>query len=69
MAVVTMRHLNRHASASGFQLQLKRQFNYPVEAIPQRVRWLARMGVPFMRVVPWAWQFVFVKSGADTAAR
>lgn len=67
--VVTMRHLKRHAFASGFRLLLSRPYNYPVEVIPDRVRWLARMGAPFMRVWPWSWQFVFVKSGADNPVR
>jgi SAM-dependent methyltransferase len=60
--VVTMRHLRRHAVASGFRVAHSSPFNYPPEAIPSRVRPVARMGAPLMRVFPWAWQFVFVKS-------
>ncbi|MGH2878666.1 MAG: class I SAM-dependent methyltransferase [Solirubrobacteraceae bacterium] len=59
--VVTMRHLKRHALAAGFHLRQSRAFNYPPEAIPSRVRPLARIAAPVMRVLPWAWQFVLVK--------
>jgi SAM-dependent methyltransferase len=61
--VVTMRHLEHHATVSGFALLRKRSFNYPAEAIPSGVRWLARLATPVTRVFPWAWQFVFVKPG------
>jgi SAM-dependent methyltransferase len=61
--VVTMWHLRRHAVASGFRVAQSNPFNYPPEAIPSRVRPVARMGAPLMRVIPWAWQFVLVKSG------
>jgi SAM-dependent methyltransferase len=60
--VVTMRHLRRHAVASGFRVAHSSPFNYPPEAIPSRVRVVARMGAPLMRVFPWSWQFVLVKS-------
>jgi SAM-dependent methyltransferase len=59
--VVTMRHLRRHAVAAGFRVAHSNPFNYPPEAIPSRVRPVARMGAPLMRVLPWAWQFVLVK--------
>jgi SAM-dependent methyltransferase len=67
--VVTMRHLQRHAFAAGFQLRLRRSFNYPPEAIPSRVRPLARAAAPIMRVFPWSWQFVLVKPEWSEAAR
>jgi SAM-dependent methyltransferase len=59
--VVTMRHLQRHARASGFRILQRKAFNYPPEAIPTRVRPLARAAAPIMQVFPWAWQFVLVK--------
>ena len=62
--VVTMRHLQHHARASGFRVLYSKPFNYPPEAIPSRVRPVARMAAPLMRVWPWAWQFVLAKPGA-----
>lgn len=59
--VVTMRHLRRHASAAGFRVTHSNSFNYPLEVIPSRVRPLARMAAPLMRLFPWAWQFVLLK--------
>lgn len=56
--VVTMRHLRRHAEAAGFVIELARPFNYPLDAIPAKVRLIARMLSPVMRIYPWAWQFV-----------
>lgn len=67
--VVTMRHLKRHAAASGFQVLHSQPFNYPLEAIPSRARPLARMAAPVMRVLPWAWQFVLLKPGAEQVVR
>lgn len=67
--VVTMRHLRHHALASGFQVRQSRSFNYPAEAIPSRVRPLARIGAPIMRVFPWAWQFVLIKPEQSGATR
>lgn len=67
--VVTMRHLQRHAVASGFRIAHSNPFNYPPEAIPRRVRPVARMATPLMRVYPWAWQFVLVKPGQDTRSQ
>ena len=63
--VVTMRHLRRHATASGFRVAHSNPFNYPPEAIPGAVRPVARMAAPLMRVFPWAWQFVLVKPNHD----
>jgi SAM-dependent methyltransferase len=56
--VVTLRHLRRHALAAGLVVEVARPFNYPPEAIPSRVRWLATAAAPLMQVYPWAWQFV-----------
>lgn len=64
--VVTMRHLRHHAVASGFRIAHSKPFNYPPEAIPRRVRPVARMAAPAMRVFPWAWQFVLVKPEAKS---
>jgi SAM-dependent methyltransferase len=64
--VVTMRHLRHHAVASGFRVAHSNAFNYPPEAIPSRVRSLARMAAPLMRVFPWAWQFVLIKPDGTT---
>lgn len=59
--VVTMRHLLRNATASGFRIAQRNSFNYPPEAIPCRIRPVARVAAPLTRVLPWAWQFVLVK--------
>ncbi len=59
--VVTMRHVRHHAVASGFRVVHSKPFNYPLEAIPARVRPVARATAPLMRVFPWAWQFVLRK--------
>lgn len=59
--VVTMKHLLRDASAGALQPELVRNFNYPLEVIPQRVRWAARLLERPMRRFPWAWQFVLRK--------
>lgn len=56
--VVTMRHLTADASAAGFEMLERRNFNYPPEVIPQQVRWAARALERPMRKLPWAWQFV-----------
>lgn len=66
--VVTMRHLERHAAAAGFVTAYSKPFNYPLEAVPGRVRPVARMAAPLMRVIPWAWQFVLVKPGSESSA-
>jgi SAM-dependent methyltransferase len=63
--VVTTRHLRRHAVAAGFRVAYSKPFNYPPEAIPSRVRPVARVGAPLMRVFPWAWQFVLAKPQRD----
>jgi SAM-dependent methyltransferase len=67
--VVTMRHLLRHAAASGLRVAHRNSFNYPPGAIPRRIRPVARAAAPLMRVLPWAWQFVLVKAeGMDPCA-
>jgi SAM-dependent methyltransferase len=56
--VVTMRHLTAAARNAGFEVVHVRNFNYPPEAIPRRVRWAARLLAWPMRFMPWSWQFV-----------
>jgi SAM-dependent methyltransferase len=60
---VTVRDLRRRALTAGFTPELVERFNYPPEAIPARVRPIARAISPMYRVVPWAWQFCFRRSG------
>ena len=64
--VVTLRHVKRHAVASGFRMAYSSPFNYPLEAIPRRARPVAQIAAPAMRIIPWAWQFVLVKPGQGT---
>ena len=59
---VTARDVRRRAGRAGFQTLTVRGFNYPPEAIPARVRPVARVLAPTWRVVPWAWQFCFRKT-------
>ncbi|MDH3226836.1 MAG: class I SAM-dependent methyltransferase [Thermoleophilia bacterium] len=59
--VVTIRHLRRTAEEAGFRVEMTRKFNYPLEVIPESVRWAARLLEAPMRIVPWAWQFVLRK--------
>lgn len=59
--VVTMKELRRRAEAVGYGTTFIRNFNYPLEVIPQSVRWAARLLDRPMQAVPWAWQFVFTK--------
>ncbi|RZT18499.1 ubiquinone/menaquinone biosynthesis C-methylase UbiE [Mycobacterium sp. BK558] len=57
--VVTMKHLTPVAQRAGFDIVHVSNFNYPPEAIPQKVRWAARlMERRPMRYLPWSWQFV-----------
>lgn len=56
--VVTMKHVRHAAERAGFQVVEVRNFNYPPEAIPQQVRWVARLLERPMRRMPWAWQFI-----------
>ena len=57
---VTIRDLQRVAERSGFKTILVRNFNYSPEAIPSSLRWIASIHTR-LRVLPWAWQFVFQK--------
>lgn len=61
--VVTLRHLRRYATGVGFVVEHSGAFNYPIEAIPRRVRWAALILTPLMSVYPWSWQFVLRKPG------
>ena len=56
--VVTMKHLKLSAEPAGFDVVHVRNFNYPPEAIPRKVRWAARLLERPMRYMPWSWQFV-----------
>jgi SAM-dependent methyltransferase len=56
---VTIHDLRRRAEAAGMETVLVRNFNYPPEVIPKRLRWAARLLDGPMQLVPWAWQFVF----------
>lgn len=58
---VTVAQLARSARIVGFEVITLRNFNYPPEAIPARMRPLARLMAPPMRLLPWAWQFVLRK--------
>jgi SAM-dependent methyltransferase len=60
--VVTMRDLNRRATAAGLERVEVRTFNYPVAALPRSVQRLAGWLAPSLRIVPWAWQFVYRKA-------
>ena len=56
---VTVRHLVRHATRSGLEPVLVRNFNYPVDVLPTSVQWVGRALARPMQHFPWAWQFVF----------
>jgi SAM-dependent methyltransferase len=58
---VTIGDLRRTAIRSGYRELLVRSFAYPIEAVPNRVRPIARVAMPITRLIPWAWQFVFIK--------
>lgn len=60
---VTIGDLRTRAEAAGFRTELARGFNYPPDAVPARVRPVARAISPVYRVVPWAWQFCFRRTG------
>ena len=57
---VTIDNLKQTAKTVGLEATEIRNFNYSLDAIPQTVRWAARLhaNVGFM---PWSWQFVFRK--------
>lgn len=59
--VVTIKDLKQTAQRAGFDVALVRNFNYPPEVIPSRVRWAARLLERPMRYMPWSWQFVLVR--------
>lgn len=58
---VTVKDLQRRASRVNLEPLNVRNFNYPPEAIPRRMRSIARTMERPMRVIPWAWQFVLRK--------
>jgi len=57
---VTIADLRQVAEGVGFNTVLIRTFNYPAEAVPQAVRWAARLHNK-LDIFPWSWQFVFRK--------
>jgi SAM-dependent methyltransferase len=61
---VSISDLQRRAGAAGFNSMLARNFTYPPEAAPDRVRWLVRRLRRPLNVVPWAWQFVLQRPAA-----
>lgn len=63
--VVTMRHVAAAASASDLQLLFKRNFNYPLSVIPEKVRPAAKMLQRPMKSFPWSWQFVLKRPDQD----
>jgi SAM-dependent methyltransferase len=60
--VVTIRDLRRRAAEAGFKTELIRNFNYPSEAIPERLRGIAELIRVPMQIIPWSWQFAFRKT-------
>ncbi|NVN53740.1 hypothetical protein HLY00_4091 [Mycolicibacterium hippocampi] len=56
--VVTMKHVKQSAERAGFEVSHVRNFNYPHEVIPRKVRWVARLLERPMRYMPWSWQFI-----------
>ena len=59
--VVTIRDLKQRSKSLGFQQIMVRNFNYPAEVVPQKLRWAANLAHPIMKVIPWSWQFTFRK--------
>ncbi len=55
---VGIRRLRRVAEEHGFHMIYKRNFNYPLEVIPQAMHRAATLAKPVMSIYPWAWQFV-----------
>lgn len=66
--VVTARDLRREAGEAGFVVVRLDGFNYPPEAVPRRLRPLARVLQVPMRLVPWCWQFVLAAGDGATSA-
>jgi len=58
---VTISELRRRAVEVGFEVVDTHHFNYSQAAIPQKLRWAARLHSR-LGIVPWSWQFVFRKS-------
>lgn len=60
--VVTARDITRRATPLGLAPITVENFVYPLEVIPQSVRWAAQLlHKPMLRFMPWAWQFVLKK--------
>ena len=62
--VVTLKHLRAAAEVAGFEVVHTRNFNYPPEAIPRKVRWVAKALERPMRRMPWSWQFILRRPAA-----
>lgn len=61
--VVTISDLLTRATALGYRPIRVRNFNYPPEAVPRNLRWVAGLfDRPPLSRLPWAWQFVLRKS-------
>lgn len=55
---VTIKDLRRRAEAAGLECVVARDFTYPPEAAPPRVRGLVKRMRRPLSLMPWAWQFV-----------
>jgi len=58
---VGIRTLTADAKRANLPLIYRQNFNYPLEAIPQRLRPVARLLRAPMALYPWSWQFVLQK--------
>jgi SAM-dependent methyltransferase len=58
--VVSVQNLKKLAHSLGFETIEIHNFNYPLEAIPHNVRWIARWHAQ-LGILPWAHQFIFRK--------
>jgi SAM-dependent methyltransferase len=58
--VVNVHDLKTIAQSQGFETKVIQNFNYPLEAIPYNVRWVARWHAR-LGILPWAHQFAFRK--------
>jgi SAM-dependent methyltransferase len=60
---IGIRQLRNCAAEQGLRTVVVRDFNYPLDAIPRRVRRAAGLHAR-LGFLPWAWQFVFRKPSA-----
>jgi SAM-dependent methyltransferase len=59
---VSLRHLRGEAEQAGLRVAATKNFNYPPEALPRAVRRTGSLLKLPMKVFPWAWQFVLIRS-------